>query len=51
MVSHAFPVKLVAMDDNPVIEEAVKRFRNYLMKKSFNHSNNDYSIETATEKI
>ena len=35
MVSYEFPVKLVAMDDNPVIEEAVKRFPelSYVRKK------------------
>lgn len=53
MVSYAFPVKLVAMDDNPVIEEAVKRFPelSYVRKKDYicNHRNNDYSIETATK--
>ena len=41
------------MDDNPVIEEAVKRFPelSYVRKKDYicNHSNNDYSIETATK--
>lgn len=53
MVSYEFPVKLVAMDDNPVIEEAVKRFPelSYVRKKDYicNHRNNDYSIETATK--
>ena len=33
MVSYEFPVKLVAMDDNPVIEEAVKDFGIILCKK------------------
>lgn len=53
IVSYAFPVKLVAIDDNPVIEEAVKRFPelSYVRKKDYicNHSNNEYSIEAATK--
>ena len=33
MVSYEFPVKLVAMDDNPVIEEASKKISGIILCK------------------